>query len=249
MNGGEVSTGGTLSIGQHGTLTEEGKVTGNVTNSGLTAPGAPAGFLAIDGNYLQTSAGKLQISLGGQADAVFDKVIVNGTASLSGTLELLLDSSGGSPLVPQLGNSYDVLSATGTVSGGFSTCILPALSPGLMWNVHTGPHAVTLSISLAGDYNHNGIVDAADYSIWRDTLGSTSDLRADGDSNGIVNAADYSVWKMSFGASGAGTAANSASRLQSVPEPATAPALLSLLAILAIYRVRSASVLFGIVSC
>ena len=72
-----------------------------------------------------------------------------------------------------------------------------------MWNIHTGPHAVTLSIALAGDYNHNGIVDAADYTIWRDTLGSTSDLRADGDSNGVVNAADYSVWKMSFGASGA----------------------------------------------
>ena len=89
------------------------------------------------------------------------------------------------------------------MTGGFSTCILPALSPGLMWNVHTGPHAVTLSISLAGDYNHNGIVDTADYTIWRDTLGSTSDLRADGDSNGVVNAADYSVWKMSFGAGGA----------------------------------------------
>ena len=34
---------------------------------------------------------------------------------------------------------------------------------------------------LTGDYNHDGIVSAADYTVWRDTLGSTTDLRADGD--------------------------------------------------------------------
>ena len=29
---------------------------------------------------------------------------------------------------------------------------------------------------LSGDYNGNGVVDAADYTVWRDTLGSTTDL-------------------------------------------------------------------------
>ena len=37
---------------------------------------------------------------------------------------------------------------------------------------------------LSGDYNGNGVVDAADYTVWRDTLGSTTDLRANGDSTG-----------------------------------------------------------------
>jgi hypothetical protein len=52
---------------------------------------------------------------------------------------------------------------------------------------------------LAGDYNFNKVVDAADYTVWRDTLGSTTDLRADAGGNGTVDAADYSAWKSNFG--------------------------------------------------
>src|SRR5262249_14859890 len=36
----------------------------------------------------------------------------------------------------------------------------------------------------SGDYNGDGVVDAADYTFWRDRVGST-DLRADGDGNGV----------------------------------------------------------------
>ena len=35
---------------------------------------------------------------------------------------------------------------------------------------------VRFGMTVPGDYNDNGIVDAADYTIWRDTLGSTTDL-------------------------------------------------------------------------
>ncbi len=52
---------------------------------------------------------------------------------------------------------------------------------------------------FGGDYNKNSIVDAADYTVWRDTLGSTSDLRADGDQNGSIEAVDYEFWKNRFG--------------------------------------------------
>ena len=70
------------------------------------------------------------------------------------------------------------------------------------------------------------MVDAADYTVWRDSLGSTTNLAADGDQNGTVDAGDYGVWKMHFGqsipGSGAGTSANTA-----VPEPVTLLILLT----------------------
>ena len=54
-----------------------------------------------------------------------------------------------------------------------------------------------------GDFNGNGIVDAADYTVWRNTLNSTSDLRANGDNTGAsagkIDAADYAVWKANYG--------------------------------------------------
>jgi len=58
---------------------------------------------------------------------------------------------------------------------------------------------------LPGDYNFNYVVDAADYSVWRDTLGSTVDLRADGSGavvgvpDGVVDQLDYDFWKAHFG--------------------------------------------------
>lgn len=51
------------------------------------------------------------------------------------------------------------------------------------------------------DYNGNGFTDAADYTIWRDTLGSTSDLRADGNGSGTIDQPDYDLWAGNYGVS------------------------------------------------
>jgi hypothetical protein len=86
--------------------------------------------------------------------------------------------------------------------------------------------APSAAVALTGDFNGDGQVDAADYTVWRDTLGSMSDLRANGDDTGTsmgkIDQADYLVWKASFGM-GSGASANAALSAQSaaVPEPAT----------------------------
>lgn len=58
---------------------------------------------------------------------------------------------------------------------------------------------------LPGDYNNDGTVNLADYTVWRSNVGSTSHLAADGNHNGVVDTDDYSVWKDNFGSSSAET--------------------------------------------
>jgi hypothetical protein len=75
---------------------------------------------------------------------------------------------------------------------------------------------------LAGDYNKNGVVDTADYTVWRDTVGQTgAGLAADGNGDGQVNQLDYDVWTTNFGDT-SGASSSSPAANQSIPEPATA---------------------------
>jgi hypothetical protein len=55
-----------------------------------------------------------------------------------------------------------------------------------------------LSSQTPGDYDRNGMVDASDYALWRNTLNSTSNLMADGNKNGIVDSGDFALWKSNF---------------------------------------------------
>lgn len=114
---------------------------------------------------------------------------------------------------------FDILTATGGVVGTFDTTAgqLPALAGGLAWQINYGAHDVVLAVIasiLAGDYNGDGTVNAADYTVWRDRLGQSVTLPND-TTPGTVTQADYDVWKNNFGAhAGAGAGA-------AVPEPTT----------------------------
>ena len=66
-----------------------------------------------------------------------------------------------------------------------------------------------------GDYNDNGIVDAADYVIWRKRLGQSVTIPNDA-TPGTVSASDYTVWRTNFGDTPFGGAG---SALSVVPEP------------------------------
>jgi Glucose / Sorbosone dehydrogenase len=81
-------------------------------------------------------------------------------------------------------------------------------------------YLVTNSIPLFGDYNGDGAVEAADYTIWRSTFGETGyQLAADGNGNGHVDARDYDIWRAHFGAmSSSGSSLDLALRRE-VPEP------------------------------
>ncbi|HJQ80321.1 MAG TPA: choice-of-anchor Q domain-containing protein, partial [Lacipirellulaceae bacterium] len=58
-----------------------------------------------------------------------------------------------------------------------------------------------LTNDLAGDYNGNGTVDAADYVVWRKTISMNvpNGSGADGDGDGVVDLGDHGVWRENFG--------------------------------------------------
>jgi hypothetical protein len=100
------------------------------------------------------------------------------------------------------------------------------------WQIHTNGSAtenarprlvvlsgnVAVSAGLSGDYNSNGIVDAADYAVWRNSLDQSVTLPND-TTPGSVTQADYDVWRANFGRVGdLGGPLGSAT---AVPEPGT----------------------------
>jgi hypothetical protein len=68
------------------------------------------------------------------------------------------------------------------------------------------------------DFNDDGTVDAADYTLWRDTLGVTGTTPyslGDANGDGQVDPADYQIWKLQFG----GPSPADSSATAAVPEP------------------------------
>lgn len=78
--------------------------------------------------------------------------------------------------------------------------------------------------TINADYNSDGVVDAGDYSVWRDSFGLTGkSLAADGNGDGVVDDKDYTHWRNYFGASAGGGAGRAATmRGVAAPEPASA---------------------------
>jgi autotransporter-associated beta strand protein len=80
----------------------------------------------------------------------------------------------------------------------------------------SGTLSVTTLGGLPGDYNDDGVVDAADYTVWRDggpLLNETA-------TKGVVDAADYTAWAGNYGATFAPGSA------LAIPEPAAVASLL-----------------------
>jgi len=101
---------------QGGLLTGGGTVTGAVLNSGGTVnAGSSPGTLAIDGQYTQTAGGTLLVEIAGTDPGLFDVLLIDGSASLGGTLAVDLI---GSPVITA-GQIFDVLIAD-TITGLFA---------------------------------------------------------------------------------------------------------------------------------
>jgi T5SS/PEP-CTERM-associated repeat protein len=200
-------TSGTLHVGIYN---------GNLTNpaGGTLAPGNSAGSTTIVGNYTQQAGATLQIEIGGPfAGGTYDLVSITGNANLGGELELAMLNG----FVPSGSTMFTVLNAAGGIAGAFSNVAngqrLATIDGSGSFLVHYGPgssfspNQIVLNsfvfVALAGDFNRDNKVDAADYVMWRKTDGSPG---------------GYDAWRTNFGrTAGSGSASNT-----TVPEPSTA---------------------------
>ncbi|HEX3598819.1 MAG TPA: choice-of-anchor Q domain-containing protein [Lacipirellulaceae bacterium] len=93
--------------------------------------------------------------------------------------------------------------------------------------------------ALSGDYNRDGSVNAADYVVWRNSVGATVTryAGADGDGSGVIDQADYARWRADFGATSTGAASSLDS--SAVPEPTIETLVCLLASALAVRRVSA----------
>jgi hypothetical protein len=231
--------GGTFALSPlkiNGTLTGTGPLA-YIQINGTHAPGNSPAAVTVVGQYAVAASGTLAVEIGGTtAGADFDQInVVLDTlrnvdqALIDGNLSVELVDAGSGLFVPSVGDMFPILRA-GTVSGTFATKDLPkaAGGRGLTWQVHYNSGDVTLELTyaLTGDYNGNGVVDAADYTVWRNSLGQMgSGLAADGDGDNQIDADDYDVWKSQFGQVAPGAGAGSLAG-EAVPEPSCSVLLL-----------------------
>jgi PEP-CTERM motif len=211
----------------------DGRIEGNVNNAGLvtTITILSTQFVGnvltiardytqtMGGDYTQTAAGELDLAMAGVDK--FDRLSVSGKATLDGVLKVLLAPD--ARFSPPAGASFNLLH-WGSQVGAFSKLQLPALAGGLFWDTSQLYTTGVLSVGVLGDYNHDGVVDAADYTVWRDSFGQSGlGLAADGNQDGIVDLIDLQFWKDSWlNQSGSGASVNVAA-----PEPSTLLLLVS----------------------
>jgi hypothetical protein len=106
-----------------------------------------------------------------------------------------------------------------------------------MYFTGTGMLTVGPSI-LAGDYNNNGIVDAADYVVWQKNVGQPSQTLPNDTTGVIVGQAQYNLWRSNFGSTTPAPGSGAVEMPGAIPEPSSIALLTLGLAAFAAFATR-----------
>ncbi|TWT91796.1 hypothetical protein Pla108_41740 [Botrimarina colliarenosi] len=187
------ATGGSTNL--DGGRIEFGEYRGKLEQSGGTLVAAES---MLDG-FLDQTGGEIAFEIASATD--FDWLEVSENAVLDGAFRVELAGS----YQPTLGELFPVFR-----SKSFDIESLSLTGPDAdQFELVVHEFGVALRASLWGDYNGDGVVDAADYTVWRD-----GDPAADVDGDGFVDDFDYKVWKENYG-----LALQPAEFALTVPEP------------------------------
>jgi hypothetical protein len=210
-----------------GTILVDGAAELGGDPSGSTFPQAPNVMVDISDGLFES---KSYLRIGGSITldgGILRAKSFNESVS-SGTIQI---NSGG---LLQFKNSEESVSAVqGLISSGFFTT--SAATPLIVEIVDVDGIDFTqvslgVVLGLPGDYNDNNVIDAADYTVWRNAYPGGPLIN---DDDGMADIGDYNYWKSHFGeTSGSGSALSEAT----VPEPTSLA--LCMLAVTAIIRIR-----------
>ena len=179
------------------------------------------GRLATTGGSLQFSndltlgrASTLAVELSAELVAPMSTpVAVGEQLVLGGRFEATLAAG----FVPTVGDMFPIAAAA-SLSGAFDAAALPALSPGLYWQIVAGTSTLALEVRTgapAGDFNFNGASEGGDFLAWQR-----------GESPNPGSTGDLADWQSTFGSAGA------APHGAAIPEPAASALALGMAACL-----------------
>jgi hypothetical protein len=202
---GSATGSGAVTVNSGAILGGTGALSGavSVNSGGHIAPGA--GIESLD-------VGALNLNAGSALDFEFDTVLGTGISDLLNvTLNNGLTINGGTLNLINAGTmsagTYMLLGYAGTLNGSLSNLVLGNTPAGFNYSLvnDTTNKSINLVVAVPGDFNRGGAVDAGDYVLWRQGLGTT-----------FVQS-DYNVWRANFGR---GPTLGRGTSLSPVPEPA-----------------------------
>lgn len=197
----------------------DGLISGLLTAAGTVSPGSSeqaTGTITVRGDLSLTADATVVIDW--LEEGVADLVDARGEVTLAG--KLVAQAIG---VDPAEGVALAVVTTTGTLVGTFDEFEAPEPTSPLTWAIAYDDSSVYLASvpTLAGDFNADGVVDAADYTTWRDARGETGLGRlADANLDQVIDADDLTVWRANYGR------VLTLAPAVAVPEPTTLAALL-----------------------
>jgi autotransporter-associated beta strand protein len=243
-----------------------------VRDDATLAPGGSPGTLTVEGNVTFSPGSTLAVELAGPTDSNADRsrLVLSGDLAFSGslvglnffTVSVLADEA----FAVSAPAAYTIASAGQISSNSLNsplTVVAGASGTGSAINVSS----IRLSISgfnegdelslqrsgndlmlsfiptiLPGDYNEDGVVNAADYVVWRNNEGTMNPLAND-PLGGTIGDAQYEQWRDNFGNTSGGGSAIPHSGFRTphstaVPEPASALCIIAAMGALIALRVK-----------
>jgi autotransporter-associated beta strand protein len=202
-----------------GTLAGTGTVAGLVTVNGGAHIAPGASIESLDVGSLTLAAGSIldfELNTVGGVD-LSDLINVTNTNGLTVNCGILNLTNAGS----MTGGTYTLIDYLGAISGSVSNIVLGVVSGGFNYSLVNNTLATSIDLlvspQLLGDYNNDGQVNAADYTVWRNYVGQPAGTLLNDNTGVAIGSQQFALWKSNYGnVPGGGSVLES----EAVPEPA-----------------------------